>query len=238
KYDLIDYGRYEGASAGNIVIVISPEIEKNGDKLNIIFEWQERPAGKELEENDKDKFFEILSTFKFIDQEISTENWKTYRNEEYGFELKYPSEWEIAAENLQGDIYFYHKDRRNEKGKVINMMYINESIININYEYNRPFNNYIHSDVKQSSMGDVNFLIFEEILDNEDGIGYFSKWESNIHNETFINMRADFQSKNPIVIEDEYGKWEKFIYLYPFHENEEVSEDIFRKICASFKFIK
>ncbi|MFH0853875.1 MAG: hypothetical protein V1891_00045, partial [bacterium] len=66
KYDLIDYGRYEGASAGNIVIVISPEIEKNGDKLNIIFEWQERPAGKELEGNGKDKFFEILSTFKFI----------------------------------------------------------------------------------------------------------------------------------------------------------------------------
>jgi len=35
---------------------------------------------------------EILSTFKFIDS-TDTSDWKTYRNEEYGYEFKYPSSW-------------------------------------------------------------------------------------------------------------------------------------------------
>ena len=38
---------------------------------------------------------QILSTFKFIDKkDIST--WKTYRNDEYGFEFKYPGSWSIS----------------------------------------------------------------------------------------------------------------------------------------------
>jgi hypothetical protein len=37
----------------------------------------------------------ILSTFKLIGQTV---NWQTYRNEEYGFEIKYPVSWEINSE--------------------------------------------------------------------------------------------------------------------------------------------
>ncbi len=35
----------------------------------------------------------FLSTFRFSKNEIT--NWKTYRNEEYGFEVKYPNDWEV-----------------------------------------------------------------------------------------------------------------------------------------------
>jgi len=42
---------------------------------------------------------QILSTFKFI--EDKTANWKTYRNEEYGFEIKYPSNFFVESEGFQ-----------------------------------------------------------------------------------------------------------------------------------------
>ncbi len=41
---------------------------------------------------DYEKADEILSTFRFFEP-IDISNWKVYRNEEYGFEVKYPNDW-------------------------------------------------------------------------------------------------------------------------------------------------
>jgi hypothetical protein len=40
---------------------------------------------------------QVLSTFKFTG--LSTFNWKTYTNTEYGFEFKYPNNWSVKNEN-------------------------------------------------------------------------------------------------------------------------------------------
>ena len=40
-------------------------------------------------------FEQVLSTFEFIDQN-ETANWQTYRNEEHGFEIKYPEDTRIS----------------------------------------------------------------------------------------------------------------------------------------------
>jgi len=38
-------------------------------------------------------------------EEIDTSNWKTYRNEEYGFEFKYPEGWTISAKRVADPYY-------------------------------------------------------------------------------------------------------------------------------------
>ena len=50
-------------------------------------------------------FDQILSAFKFTDQSqsIDTSNWKTYRNEVFGFEMRYPPNYEVANNDPYGN---------------------------------------------------------------------------------------------------------------------------------------
>ncbi|MFH1565177.1 MAG: hypothetical protein ABIC82_05025 [bacterium] len=58
------------------------------------------------DEKNLEKLNMILSTFKFIqengtgEKNIDISNWQTYRNEEYGFEFKHPTDWKVYGENL------------------------------------------------------------------------------------------------------------------------------------------
>lgn len=44
-----------------------------------------------------DMLDEILATFRFF-KPVDTSHWKTYRNDEFGFEFQHPTEWEISKE--------------------------------------------------------------------------------------------------------------------------------------------
>lgn len=59
-------------------------------------------------------------------EEIDTSNWKTYRNEEYGFKFEYP--WDF----MQGNNNFYSSNYKEDKG---NVDFIQEGFrISINFE--------------------------------------------------------------------------------------------------------
>ena len=64
------------------------------------------------------KVDQILSTFKFIGHS-ETSDWKTYRNEEYGFEFKLPAKWrdalieKIYDNTYNGDIFVIKLENNN-----------------------------------------------------------------------------------------------------------------------------
>lgn len=68
---------------------IGIEAEKRAEELRAKTEKQQKEVQKNLEQNTP-----------LPAQAIDTSNWKTYRNEKYGFEVKYPKEWNDVPTEL------------------------------------------------------------------------------------------------------------------------------------------
>lgn len=77
-----DIADSSGRDYGNVRAVVV-----KGDKeYELVISYRAADKEKTLK-----KFDEILSTFRFLDDE--TANWKTYTNKKYNFEIRYPNHW-------------------------------------------------------------------------------------------------------------------------------------------------
>ncbi len=76
--------RLDGTDRGSGIKVFTVFLDKSSVRVSAPFDEIRNPKRDYVSIGT-----EILSTFKFV----STANWKTYTNAQYGFEFKYPSNW-------------------------------------------------------------------------------------------------------------------------------------------------
>jgi len=62
-------------------------------------------------------FNNILSNLKLYSSSVDTSNWKTYRNEEFGFEIKYPNGWGIIDESVDSNSLSVYIGDKSKYGK-------------------------------------------------------------------------------------------------------------------------
>ncbi|MCK5475158.1 MAG: hypothetical protein KAI71_01065 [Candidatus Pacebacteria bacterium] len=103
KYEVLDYNDLNNNLKGikveklNGIFYGNPNIFLDGESkiLNIRF-FSAFPF--DVDDDGLNYFEQVISTFKFIETDIS--NWQTYRNNEFGFEIKYPKDWEYNFDDV------------------------------------------------------------------------------------------------------------------------------------------
>jgi len=180
-----------------------------------------------------DIFNQILSTFKFIEKN-ETANWKTYRNEEHGFEFNYFPEWRIWT-NKQGHLISIDNSEI-LSGDAEMSLEIREtaSLENIlQAEKNLRCRNMISGDEEKSV---CSFCSIEE--SNIIIAGYNGKKITKINKETKCKERGncedlciDYKVRTVIFQKDNN------VYILGTYGGEQPLEN-FNQILSTFKFIE
>jgi hypothetical protein len=161
-----------------------------------------------------------------INENDITKNWKVYRNEEFGFEIKYPRDWEYKIQDGGG-------------------MGIDDGIIFTN---SKNQDNFIFFDLSPSGyyMGDVNKYAQEDfkirefkieakeniVVDGIDGVKYTSSYDNPI-NKKYV---AAYWPDKSTVREDDFFILET--YIKPENKDRGIEIiNIFDQMLSTFKFI-
>ena len=100
------------------------------------------------------------STKETENSEIDTSNWKTYRNEEFGFEVRYPEEWGVISNQKSNNelrVYLGYEDKYGSHG------YEGEMYI---FVYTDKSNNFLENQIKNigKQYGDQRVEVRDRII--------------------------------------------------------------------------
>ena len=170
--------------------------------------------------NSSQIFNQILSTFKFIEKD-ETANWKTYRNEEYGFKVKYPEDWE-EINKTPAIMSFVCKGSENNIIQIRNMD--RENDISLTEQIKG------RGDIEPElvKINNKNFYFLKTSMAGLMFYEYYMEDKNKIFITSMINMSADL----PKSAQNESD------ITYPTDEELSVELDILRTIISTFKFIE
>jgi hypothetical protein len=102
----------------------------------------------------------MVSTFRFIEDENNLKNWKTYKNEEYGFEIKYPFEysfWEASYSPDKAELIDIGFQPGNIQGSVLSLTILNIPVTALAQYENGLYGEHIDERIKLGNLTGTKF---------------------------------------------------------------------------------
>ena len=158
----------------------------------------------------------------------STSDQKTYKNNKNFFSFSYPSKWSLS--DLGNDNLLL----KNEAGKAV--IQIAPHLRNLDYDYQ----NTLEKDIKSSFGGEymgvqkTENIMLEKITDNIQTLGYVSQWNITGVDNTFLETRADFESKLEQPSVTQTGKYKT---VFSFVSQQDFNDlNLLKSIALTFRF--